>query len=163
MKALARIYATALWTGFFPVASGTAGSLVGVALYALFPRLPLGSDGVVRVFPLVFVGALVLIGVFASKWGEEEFGEDGSPIVIDEVLGQWITLMFLPPTPFVLVAGFLLFRLFDIVKPWPARRVEKWGGGWGVMADDVFAGVYAAASLRVLLVVVDRLPLGGGF
>ncbi len=163
MKAIARIYATGLWTGFFPVAPGTAGSLLGLALYALVPQLPLGSDGVVGPWPILFVLALTLLGVPASKWSEEEFGEDPGPVVIDEVLGQWITLMFLPPTPLVLVAGFLLFRAFDIFKPWPADRSQEWGGGWGVMADDVFAGVYAAVVLRLVLLGADRFFPGVGF
>ena len=162
LKALARVYATGLWTGFFPVAPGTAGSLLAVALYAAVPALPLGSDGVVGIGPVLFVLALTLLGVPASRWGEEEFGEDGGPIVIDEVVGQWITLMFLPPTPLVLVAGFLLFRAFDIFKPWPAGRSQAWSGGWGVMADDVFAGVYAAIALRLVLVAAARLAIPGG-
>jgi phosphatidylglycerophosphatase A len=162
VKAIARAYATGLGTGFFPIAPGTAGSLLAVALYALFPALPLGSDGVVGWAPIAFVFALTLLGVPASKWGEEEFGEDGGPIVVDEILGQWIALMFLPPTPLVLVAGFLLFRAFDIFKPWPAGRSQEWGGGWGVMADDVFAGVYAAAALRLVLLAVERLGPAGG-
>jgi phosphatidylglycerophosphatase A len=98
------------------------------------------------------------IGVPASGAAEKEFGEDGGPIVIDEVVGQWITLAGLVPTPFVLILGFLLFRLFDIFKPFPARRLERLGGGVGVMLDDVVAGVYAAIVLRLLL---HWLPVGG--
>jgi phosphatidylglycerophosphatase A len=162
LRAVARVYATGLGTGFFPVAPGTAGSLLAVALYAAVPALPLGSEGTPGVVPILFVLALTLLGVPASRWGEEEFGEDGGPIVIDEVVGQWITLMFLPPTPLVLVAGFLLFRAFDIFKPWPAGRSQAWVGGWGVMADDVFAGVYAAVALRLVLLGVERFAPTAG-
>ena len=145
MNAVLRVYATGLWTGFFPVAPGTAGSLLAVAL---FPWMPLSVPGPVAV---LFLVAVTLLGIPASARAEREFGKDGGPIVIDEIAGQWIALAGLAPTPAVLVGGFLLFRLFDIVKPFPARRLERLGGGTGVMLDDVVAGVYAAVALRILL------------
>ena len=151
MNAVLRIYATAFWTGFFLVAPGTAGSLVAVALYGWVPALPLGSDGTLGLPVFLFLLVMTLLGVPASRLAEREFGEDGGPIVIDEVVGQWITLAGLVPTPAVLVLGFLLFRAFDIFKPFPAGKSQEWGGGWGVMADDVIAGVYAALVLRGLL------------
>ena len=122
MNAVLRIYTTALWTGFFPVAPGTAGSLLAVALYGWVPALPLGSDGTLGWPVIAFLLALTLLGVPASRRGEREFGDDGGPIVIDEVVGQWITLAGLVPTPAVLVLGFLLFRLFDVFKPFPAGK-----------------------------------------
>jgi phosphatidylglycerophosphatase A len=157
VRVLLRVYATGLWTGFFPVASGTAGALLGLALW-LWAPLPLGRDGTLGVLPGLFLAALALLGVPASHRGEAEFGEDGSPIVIDEVIGMWVTVVGLVPAPVTALAGFVLFRIFDILKPFPAGRSQAWGGGWGVMADDVFAGVYAAVVLRVLL---HFLPLGG--
>jgi phosphatidylglycerophosphatase A len=147
-----RVYATGLWTGFFPIAPGTAGSLLAVALYPWMPLQPLGTVAV------LFLVAATLLGIPASSRAEREFGKDGGPIVVDEVVGQWITLAGLAPTPLVLIAGFLLFRAFDIFKPFPARRFERIGGGTGVMLDDVVAGVYAAIVLRILLRV---LPVGG--
>jgi phosphatidylglycerophosphatase A len=146
------VYATGLWTGFFPIAPGTAGSLLAVALYPWMPLQPLGTVAV------LFLVAATLLGIPASSRAEREFGKDGGPIVVDEVVGQWITLAGLAPTPLVLIAGFLLFRAFDIFKPFPARRFERIGGGTGVMLDDVVAGVYAAIVLRILLRV---LPVGG--
>ena len=74
-------------------------------------------------------------------------------VVVDEVLGQWVTLMALPFTPATATVGFLLFRAMDILKPWPARDLERVPGGWGIMADDVAAGVYAHLALRVGLLV----------
>jgi phosphatidylglycerophosphatase A len=158
MRFALRVYATGLWTGFFPIAPGTAGSLLAVALYGAVPALPLGSDGHFGLGPVLFLLVVAAIGVPASGAAEKEFGEDGGPIVIDEVVGQWITLAGLVPTPFVLILGFLLFRLFDIFKPFPARRLERLGGGVGVMLDDVVAGVYSAIVLRLLL---HWLPVGG--
>jgi phosphatidylglycerophosphatase A len=151
-----RVIATGLWTGFFPVASGTAGSLLGVALYACVPVLPLGQDGHFGAVTAAFLLIVTGIGVRASRRAEEEFGEDGGPIVIDEVVGQWITLAGLVPSALTLVAGFVLFRIMDVLKPFPARRLESLPLGWGVMADDVVAGIYAAIALRLLLM------LGGG-
>jgi len=150
VRPIARVFATGLWTGFFPVASGTAGTLLGLALWIAAP-LPLGQDGSLGILPVLFVAAIALLGVPASKWSEEEFGEDGGPIVIDEVVGMWVTVLGLVPTPYTAVLGFLLFRAFYIFKPFPAGRSQSWGLGWGVMADDVFAGIYAAIVLRLLL------------
>ena len=79
--------------------------------------------------------------------------KDPGIVVVDEVLGQWVTLLALPFTPATAALGFLLFRAMDIVKPWPARDLERLPGGWGIMADDVAAGVYAHLALRVGLLV----------
>ncbi len=162
MRGLLRVYATGIWTGFFPVAPGTAGCLLAVALYAAVPWLPLGSDGVFSWGPIAFIVLAILVGLPAARRGEEEFGADGGPIVIDEIVGQWITLLCLPPTPFVLAGGFLLFRIADILKPFPSGASQRWGRGWGVMADDVFAGIYAAIALRLLLTAKTALAGAGG-
>ena len=79
--------------------------------------------------------------------------KDPGLVVVDEVAGQWITLVGMPFTAPVVLAGFVLFRVMDIVKPWPARALERLPGGWGIMADDVAAGIYAQLLLRVLLLV----------
>jgi len=142
-----RWIATGLGTGFFPVAPGTAGSLLAVAAWCAFPGLPL-HDGWA---PVAFLGACFAIGVAVSGPAEREFGKDGGPIVLDEVVGQWITIAYLEPTPLAVIAGFVLFRVFDVLKPFPAGRSQSWGGGLGVMADDVFAGLWAALVLRGIL------------
>lgn len=151
MRALLRVWATGLGTGFFPVAPGTTGSLLGLALYCWVPWLPLGSDGHLGAAVLVFLLVTALTGVAAAGPAEREFGEDGGPIVVDEIVGQWIAVAGLVPTPAVVVGGFLLFRIFDVFKPFPAGRSQDLRGGWGVMADDVIAGIYAAVALRLLL------------
>ena len=74
-------------------------------------------------------------------------------MVVDEVVGQWVSLLLLPLTPLTVVLGFLLFRLLDVLKPWPARDFERLPGGWGIMADDVMAGIYANLLVRVGLLV----------
>lgn len=100
----------------------------------------------------IVVGCLFGIGVWAAGKAEKFFGKvDPGPVVIDEVVGQMITLLLWPHASWKwLLAGFLLFRAFDIVKPFPARRAERIAGGWGIMLDDVVAGAYSLAVLMLL-------------
>ena len=144
---LARVVATAFGCGYSPFAPGTAGSAVGVLLFWPMAVLPwpwqLGASAV-----LFVVGSLAA-GRVARRVGLK----DPSIVVVDEVVGQWVTLTALPFTPAIVVLGFLLFRAMDVVKPWPARDLERVPGGWGIMADDVAAGIYAHLALRVGLLV----------
>jgi len=144
--------------GLSPMAPGTIGTLVAIPIYLVLANLP----GLVY---LVAVAILIGAGIWACNQVIAETGEDDPPsIVWDEVVGFLVAMAAAPVVSLAwILMGFLLFRLFDIFKPWPARRVERWGGGWGVMADDVFAGVCAAIALRLLLLLLERLPLGGGF
>lgn len=92
------------------------------------------------------------MGVISSGIVEKESGtKDPSSVVIDEFAGIFVVFCFLPLRPGVVIAGFILFRLFDIVKPYPIRFLERVGGGWGIMLDDLLAAVYANLALRVIL------------
>ena len=146
MTRLAVFLATAAYTGYFPVAPGTVGSAVGLAVYAAVWWT--GS-------PLVEVAVILLLfaaGVWAGTVAERYFGGiDPGPIVLDEVVGMLITLAFIPVGWPAALAGFFLFRVFDVIKPFPAGRLEKLHGGLGVMADDAMAAVYANVSLRLLM------------
>lgn len=147
-QVLARLVATGLGSGYSPFAPGTAGSLVGLALY--WPLARLDPAWVVAAIVLLF-----FVGVAAATSVARQVGlHDPGIVVVDEVIGMWISLAFLPLTPITAVAGFLLFRVMDIVKPPPARGFERFPGGWGIMADDVMAGVYANLVLRVALWLV---------
>jgi phosphatidylglycerophosphatase A len=108
-------------------------------------------DRLVRALATV---AVAVIGVPVSTRAEKWFGHDGSPIVIDEALGMLITLFMLPKSIAIYAVGFLLFRVFDIVKPFPAGRAQALPGGWGVMMDDVLAAIYAHICLRILIATV---------
>lgn len=102
----------------------------------------------------VVIAALIfLVGVYSANKVEEFWGKDNYRVVIDEVAGMYITMMFIPLTATTLVAGLLLFRLFDITKPLYIRRLEKLPGGVGVMMDDVLAGVYANLVLHLAIFV----------
>ena len=146
----ARFFATGIYSGYSPVASGTAGSLVALAIYAI--------PGMERTITLgVITLVTFVIGVVTSAEMEKFHGEDPSIVVIDEFVGMWISLLFLPKGFIIAVAAFLLFRVYDIVKPPPARQVERLANGWGVMLDDVFAGVYANFSIQILLLIFPAL------
>lgn len=147
MQRLALFAATAAYSGYAPVAPGTAGSAVGLACIAVlrWSGMPALGECAVGV-------ALCALGIWASSRAETYFGSfDPGPVVIDEVVGVFVTLAFLSVGWSGAIAGFVLFRIFDVVKPFPSGRVERLPGGWGVMADDVVAGVYAHASLRLVL------------
>jgi phosphatidylglycerophosphatase A len=137
-----RVIATAFGSGYSPFAPGTAGSAVGVLLF-----WPLASVG--WLWQIAAVAAVFFVGVVAAGRVARSVGlEDPGIVVVDEVAGQWLTLVGLPFTPAVAVAGFLLFRVMDVVKPWPARDLERLHGGWGIMADDIAAGALAHLALR---------------
>ena len=136
--------ATVFGVGYAPVAPGTCGSAAGLLLWWLLPASPA-------------VQAIVIVIVFAiGSWGgniaERHFGRtDPGQVVIDEVMGMLITL-FLNPVGWIgALGGFLLFRVFDVIKPYPANRLEQLHGGVGVMADDAMAAVYANLVLRAAL------------
>ncbi len=138
-----RLLATGFFSGYSPVAPGTAGSLVGVAFYLL----PGFEDPVVL---SILIACVFFAGTFSASVLERLLGEDPAVVVIDEIVGMWVSLLLLPKTLPVIVASFLAFRFFDIVKPPPARQLERLRGGWGIMLDDVAAGVYANLAVRLL-------------
>jgi phosphatidylglycerophosphatase A len=147
LDACARLVATGLGSGYSPFAPGTAGSLVGLLLFVPLARLGWPAQ-------LAATAAVTLVGTLAADRVARALGrKDPGLVVVDEVAGQWITFLALPLTPATALAGFVLFRLMDIVKPWPARDLEKLPGGVGIMADDVAAGIYAHLLLRVGLAV----------
>jgi len=147
VDSLARVVATAFGSGYSPFAPGTAGSAVGLLLFWPMAAWPWPWQAAAA-------AALFLVGSLAAGRVARHVGlKDPGIVVVDEVVGQWVTLAALPFTPVTAGLGFLLFRAMDIVKPWPARDLEQVPGGWGIMADDVAAGVYAHLALRVVLLV----------
>jgi phosphatidylglycerophosphatase A len=139
---LALLIATAFGAGYSPIAPGTAGSAVAVLILWL---VPFSRGGLV-----LFLVAVVVIGTWAADVAERRLGgKDPGAIVIDEVAGMTLSVVAFPLTPGVLLAGFVLFRIFDVVKPPPARESQRFRGGVGVMIDDVIAGLYALAVLAV--------------
>ncbi len=137
--------------GFSPVAPGTVGTLGAVPLAWAVARLePLAAWA----FLLAFFALAVHAATRAAGWWRVV---DAPGIVIDEVLGYLVTVAFLPFTWQVALAGFVLFRVFDILKPWPISRIDRWKTGAGVVLDDVAAGLFAWAGLKLLLHYVPGL------
>ena len=134
------------YVGFAPIAPGTVGSAAAIPFFLLLRQA--GSPWL----EVAVCAAIVVAGAWSAKRTEAVLGvEDPGLVVIDEVVGMFVSLLFLPATWPVIAAAFLAFRVFDIVKPWPAGRLEHVPGGWGVMADDVMAGVYANLTIQVLV------------
>ncbi len=150
MTGIALALATSLGVGYAPFAPGTFGSAAGLLVWALLPpSAPLHLGVTAIVFAL---------GVWAAAVTERHYRTtDPGVVVIDEVLGMLVTLLFNPVTWGGAILGFLLFRLFDVLKPYPANRLERLHGGLGVMADDAMAGVYANMVLRLALLIA---PVG---
>ena len=137
------LIATALGAGYSPIAPGTAGTAVAVLVLGL---VPFSRAGLVLFFVVV-----TAVGTWAAHVVEHAVGrKDPGLIVIDEVAGMTLSVLVFPLTVRVLVVGFLLFRLFDIVKPWPARGSQRLGGGVGVMIDDLIAGLYTLLTIALL-------------
>jgi len=140
--------ATGFGVGFSPIAPGTMGTLVAIPVYLILSQIP---------FPLYELTLVTFF--FFSSWisenAEKHFGKkDDQRIVIDEVMGFLVTMLWVPKTIFFVIFGFFLFRFFDILKPFPIRHLEKkLRGGYGVVLDDVMAGVYA----NIVLQVIDKL------
>jgi phosphatidylglycerophosphatase A len=146
--------ATAGYSGYFPIAPGTVGSAVGLLIYGV---VWWAQSPVAPAFEALLILCLFAAGVWAGTTAERYFGGiDPGPIVLDEVVGMLITLAFIPVGWTAALAGFVLFRIFDVIKPFPARRLEALHGGLGVMADDAMAAVYANVSLRLVMAVFPR-------
>lgn len=144
-RACAVAVGTGLGTGFSPLAPGTAGSLLGVGVYVALSAQ--GLTAVAVAIALLFPAGVWAAGVCGRLYGAHDHGR----IVVDEIVGQVIALASFPAHPGWLIAGFLLFRLFDIWKPFPADRIDRqWGNPFGVMADDVVAGLYANLTLQAV-------------
>jgi phosphatidylglycerophosphatase A len=148
---IAVFIATAGYSGYFPIAPGTVGSAVGLLVYGV---IWLMRSPVPPAAEVLLILCLFAAGVWAATTAERYFGGiDPGPIVVDEVVGMLITLAFIPVTATGAFVGFILFRVFDVVKPYPARRLESLHGGLGVMSDDAMAAVYANVSLRLLILL----------
>ena len=152
-KKFITLLATGFGSGYAPLAPGTAGTLVGIPLYLVFSAMP---------WPLWLISIIALscLAWYVSEEAERLFGQkDARRIVIDEIAGfQWALFLILP-TVFPVVLGFLLFRLFDILKPFPARFFQdRLPGGLGVVADDLAAGIYANGVVQLWIHLVGSEP-----
>ncbi|MFC1560844.1 phosphatidylglycerophosphatase A [Candidatus Latescibacterota bacterium] len=142
---LARMVSSGIFAGYFPVARGTFSSLLVIILYFLL------SDYLNFNRIWIFLPFLYFLGVWSASRCEVFWGKDNGRIVIDEIVGMLVTVVFLPLNFKIACIGFFLFRAFDIFKPPPIRRLESLPRGWGVMTDDLVAGIYANLVLRFII------------
>ena len=140
--------ATGLGAGFSPIVPGTMGTLLAIPFYYFVSPIPS------PLYELTLV-AFFFFSSWISDQAERYWGKkDDRRIVIDEVMGFLVTMLWIPRSPLFIVAGFILFRFFDILKPFPIRRLERVRSGFGVVLDDVLAGIYSNIALHLVIAVL---------
>lgn len=146
LSGLEKVLGSGLGTGYLPLAPGTWASLLAAGIYwVLLPQSPY--------LYIAIVLTLFFLGVGIATRLEKEWGHDSRKIVIDEFVGLFVTMAFLPKSLPLLLVGFFLFRLCDITEPFPIAHSERLPRGWGVMIDDVLAGLYANIGLHIILFI----------
>jgi phosphatidylglycerophosphatase A len=152
MDKIIMFLATGFYSGNLPKAPGTWGSLAALVPWFFMRNLPLPSY-------LGMLGIIFVIGCILAGSAEKILDQaDAGPIVIDEFLGMFITLIAVPNHPAAWILGFLFFRLFDILKPFPCSWFDqRIHGGFGIMMDDVIAGLYALISLQILWLIGSKI------
>lgn len=136
-------------TGYSPVASGTAGSLAAILIY-LIP----GFEKLFVLIPATLI--FIVYGIYLGNKFEIKFGKDPAQCTIDEVVGTWISVIALPKSFGIIVTAFVVWRLLDIIKPPPARMLEKLKGGLGIMIDDVISGIYTLIIMHLIVYLLGQ-------
>lgn len=145
LNLIERILGSGFFSGYSPVASGTVGSL-----FALFIYLIPGFEN--PTILLFMISLFTVIGINIGNKFEKFYGKkDPSQCTIDEFVGTWISLLFVPKTIIYVVSVFILWRILDIIKPFPARLIEKLKGGWGIMFDDVMSAIYSLILIQIII------------
>ncbi len=139
-----KIIGSGLFTGYIPIASGTFGSIVALLIYFI----P-GFEKLWIIIPAIIL--LFIYGVYVSYKFENIYGKDPAECTVDEVVGTWIALIALPKTLLIVITSFFIWRLLDIIKPFPARTAENLPGGWGIMMDDVISGIYSLILVHIIV------------
>jgi phosphatidylglycerophosphatase A len=142
-----KFLATGFYSGYSPFISGTVGTAVAVVIY-------LGLHYLSWLPYAIMLGGLTAIAIWSANIAEIEFAEkDSGKIVIDEILGYLISMFLIPFRVKYIVIGFILFRIFDIIKPYPIRSLQNLSGGLGIVADDFVAGIYTNLLLQLALFI----------
>lgn len=143
-----KLIGSAFYTGFIPFASGTFGSLAALIIY-LIP----GFEN-----PTIMIIAISIATVLGIRIGgkfEIIYGKDPAECTIDEVVGMWISLILLPKKIWIIAISFVIWRLLDIIKPFPARNLEKLPGGFGIMFDDIASGIYTLFLMHIIVYFIN--------
>ncbi len=139
---ITRIIGSGFFTGYAPAATGTVGSIVAL-LFFLIPNF----SSFYSIIPSTII--LFIIGGFAADKMEKVYGQDPGVVTVDEFVGMWLSMWFIPVTYLNIGLAFIIFRILDILKPYPAGEFDKRSGGWNIMLDDVIAGLYTNVILQV--------------
>lgn len=141
---VAKFIGSGFFTGYAPFATGTIGSAVAL-LFFLIPNFHT---------PFVLIPSTIIVflaGGMAAEKMEKFYGQDPSVVTVDEITGMWLSLWFVAPTPLYLGVAFLIFRVLDILKPYPAQLFDRRKGGWNIMLDDVIAGIYTNIIIQIAI------------
>ena len=141
-----RIIGSGLFTGYAPKASGTFGSFIALLIFLI----PGFENPALMIF---LISLCILIGVPIAVKFEKVYGEDPAQYTLDEFIGMWITLLFIPKKIWFILAAFFIWRAFDIIKPFPVNKLESFKNGWGVILDDVMAGIYSFIVIQLIVYV----------
>jgi phosphatidylglycerophosphatase A len=144
-----KILGSGFYSGYFPVASGTVGSLTALIIYFI----P-GFEQWFIIVPLTLIFAAY--GIYVGTKFEIVYGKDPAECTIDEIVGMWISLIALPKTILIAIGAFLLWRILDIIKPPPARNLERLEGGIGIMIDDVISGLYTLIIMHLVVYLLGK-------
>lgn len=137
------------FTGYSPIASGTVGSIAAILIY-LIP----GFEQLIIIIPAIII--FLIYGIYLGNKFEVEYGKDPAQCTVDEIVGTWISLVAIPKTIGIVVAAFLIWRILDIIKPPPARGLEKLNGGLGIMMDDVVSGIYTLIIMHLIVYLIGK-------
>lgn len=141
-----KLIGSGFYTGYIPLASGTFGSVVALVIY----WIPGFENPIIMFLAIIIFG---LYGIYVGTKFEKEYDKDPPECTIDEMVGQWIALLFVPKTIVISLLVFFIWRLFDVIKPFPARKLEKLSGGLGIMIDDVISGFYSLILIHFILII----------
>ena len=143
-----KLLGSGLYTGFIPFASGTFGSLIALIIY----WIP-GFENLYVIIPVIILSTIY--GIFIGNKFDVIYGKDPAEYTLDEMIGQWIALLFLPKTILISVIAFFTWRVFDIIKPFPSKKLENLPGGIGIIADDIVASLYSLIFVHIILLVFN--------
>ncbi|MCF6269070.1 MAG: phosphatidylglycerophosphatase A [Melioribacteraceae bacterium] len=147
INAIERFIGSGFFTGYIPIAPGTFGSLAALSIY-LIPGMENPT------ILLVLISLFSVVGIPIGTKFETLYGKDPKQCTIDEMVGMWITLLFIPKKIWFIILAFIIWRILDIVKPFPANIAEKLKGGLGIMLDDIIAGIYALSISHIIISII---------
>lgn len=152
MKKLAIVISSGFGTGFIKPGPGTWGTAMAFLISIFLWKSPLPQN---PYLPILLSGLFYMLGLWSINMLSDEWEDDDQRIVVDEMIGFWITIIFVPISWTSLILAFVLFRLYDIFKPLGIRKFDNIKTNWAVLVDDVVAGVYANITLQIILILLS--------